>query len=352
MIYLFGLLILLLLNLVIKNNRKVFLFLSAFLIILIMSLRGSNVGTDSETYLHLFDLASNGYKTLLDSKAPLFVAVLKVHSWLFGTGESSYFFITSLLIIVPLWWAIYLSGVPEKKAILVYYLLFFQSSLNETRTYISISLVILSYVLSRQHTKKNSFISLFILFIAVFIHKIAVIGIPILALSFMSLGKMNKRKIIMVFITCGCLFLNVFVNFFSGYFSVYANTLASVKDTVGASAYIFQILMVITLIQSFCIIRKRKDTLVVIKKDDYDNMVIVLFSEVMIFIAGGNTWYIQRILKYLEIFVIFLFPILEKISNKYRQLYCCAFYIIAIFLFIYGIIRNLNGVMPYTFFWQ
>ena len=147
------------------------------------------------------------------------------------------------------------------------------------------------------------------------------------------------------------LLLGTFLNMFMSEFPVYTNTLETVNDTVGASAIVFQIPLIISLILSFYLINKRKDSNGNITQKDYDNMTVLIFAEVILYIFAGNTWYIQRILLYLEIFIVFMFPVICNIHNKYRQIYQLIVYIVSCFLFAYGIYRNLNGVMPYEFYW-
>ena len=352
MLYILGLLIIFLLGYCKRLNDKAFLFCSAVMILLIMSLRGSTVGTDSASYLSLFRSIAAGEITSLHAKAPLFVFIMKVVSKAFGTSNQVYFGTTALLVVIPLWIAISLSGVSVRNAVITYYLLFFQSSLNTTRTYISVSFVMLAYVLARKKKMRTIVESVLFLTIAFFIHRIALIGIPIVAVSFLDLTKKKNRQIIMMLTAVCCLCLGAFINLFVKIFKVYASTLGSVKDTVGASAMVFQLLIIITLCHVFYLLRKRRDSAGVISREDYDNMAVVLFAEVMLFIAGGTTWYVQRVLTYLEMFTVFLFPVVDRTKNKYRMIYRIIFIVFSFFLFFYGIGRNLSDVRPYVFFWE
>lgn len=353
MVYLGGLLLLLLMSIGIKkNNDKMFLIWSAVLLILIMSLRASFVGTDSQNYTYLYRIIANGGNTILSEKAPLFTLILRGASYIFGDSPQAYFFLTSLMVVVPLWIAVYISGVPSRTAIILYYLLFFQQSLNGTRTFVSVSLVMMSYFLLKKKTKTSVILSSTSLISAIFIHKIAIIGFAIVGTSFLKTDKKSVRNAVILATIIISLSLGIFLNLFLRLFPVYADTLELVNDTVGASAIVFQIPLVISLILSSYLINKRKDSNGNITKKEYDNMAVLLFSEVILYIAAGRTWYIQRVLLYLEMFIIFIFPVIEKTHNRYRQLYRLIVYTVSIFLFVYGIYRNLNGVMPYEFFWQ
>lgn len=352
MIYISGLFTLLLLGKCAKKNNIVFLALSGFLLILLMSLHSVSVGSDSENYYNLFSITANGGTTVLYSKSPLFHWIMKYTSLLFGTSTVAYFGTTAILIIIPIWVGIYILEIPCRKAVLLYYLLFFQTSLNGTRTFVSIAFVFLAYALSRKRTVKTFLLSFCLIIASFFIHNIGIIGLPIILISFLNLESRKMRRIVMLTTIALCLGLGSFINLFLNIFDVYSKTLESVADTVGASAIVFQILLIICLLQVFYLIRKRKDSEGAINKEDYDNMSVLLFAEVMIYLAGGGTWYIQRILLYLEVFIICLFPIVDGIQNKYRKIFRATVYVFSMFLFLYGIYRNLNGIMPYQFFWQ
>lgn len=353
MIYIVGLFFLLFISIIIKKkNDGLFLLISGIFLILLMSLRSYNVGSDSFNYYNLFCVTAQGGVTVLIQKAPLFYMIMKVFGTLFGGFPQIYFIITALLVIIPLWLGIYISKVPCRKAVLLYYLLFFQTSLNGTRTYISVAFVFLAYTLARKKETKDYVLSGILLVAAFFIHKIAIIGIPIIAISFLNLEKRILRRIVLAITAISCLLLNLFIRLFMKFFNVYEDTLEIVTDTVGASAVVFQLLMIFSLLNAFYLIKKRKDARAIIKKEDYDNISVLIFSEVVLYIAGGTTWYVQRILSFLNIFIILLFPVMVKIKSKYRQVYIICTYIIAVFYFAYGLVRNLNDVMPYTFFWQ
>lgn len=352
MVYFGGLLLLLLMGIGIKkNNDKMFLIWSAVLLILIMSLRSSSVGTDSQNYTFLYRIIANGGTTILSEKAPLFTFILKGGSFIFGDSPQAYFFLTSLMVIAPMWIAIYISGVPSRTAVILYYLLFFQQSLNGTRTFVSVSLVMLSYFLLKKRTKTSVILSLTSLISAFFIHKIAIIGFAIVGTSYLKIEKKNVRNAVIVATTIISLSLGTFLNLFLSVFPVYADTLETVNDMVGASAIVFQVPLIISLILSFYLIKKRKDSNGNITKKDYDNMAVLIFSEVILYIVAGKTWYIQRVLLYLEMFIVFLFPVIDKTSNRYRKIYRLIVYTVSLFLFTYGIYRNLNGVIPYEFCW-
>ena len=83
--------------------------------------------------------------------------------------------------------------------------------------------------------------------------------------------------------------LGTFLNLFLSVFPVYADTLETVNDRVGASAILFQIPLIIGLVLSFYLIKKRKDSNGNITKKDYDNMAVLLFSEVLLYIVAGKT---------------------------------------------------------------
>ena len=353
MIYFVTLLIILLLSVTMKSTRrKQFLIITAVILILLSGLRSTYVGADSWNYYHLFRVTADGAKTSLYAKSPLFHYLMLVISKLFGSSTVTYFTFTSAMVVVPIWAAIYIEEINCKSAVILFYLLFFQSSLNGTRTYIAIAFTLFGYVLFRKKELKYKFGAAISFIIAFSIHRIAIIGLLILFISMIKLEIKRNRRIVITLIIIMTLSLNFFIRMFTIFFDAYSNTLETVTDTVGASAVVLQAIMIISLVQTYYLIRIHKDRQMTINQGNFDNLSIILFSEVMLFIACGRTWYGNRILGFLEIFIILVFPIINNVSNKYSQIYRMLIYTIAMFLFAYGTIRNLNAIMPYEFFWQ
>lgn len=353
MIYVIGLCILLLASILINDNhRRAFLIVSGVTLVLIMSLRSDAVGTDSRTYYKLFLIAINGGPTALDDKAPLFRYLLKSVAIIFGSSKFTYFATTALLAVVPMWIAIFLSQVNCKYAVLLYYLLFFLTSLNITRTYISIAFVVLAYELAKRKSITRIVLAILALTIAFFIHKIAIIGVAIVALSFLNLEKKRTRRSVMAVVIAMCLSLGLLFNLFIARFNMYASTIANVHDKVGASALVYQVIMIASLTQAIYLLKRERNGNADISPNDFNHIMMLIFTEVMLFLAGGTKWYVQRVLEYLEVFVIFIVPVMDSIPNKFRKIYRTTVFATAGILFAYKILRNLGNVMPYTFFWQ
>ena len=72
--------------------------------------------------------------------------------------------------------------------------------------------------------------------------------------SFLKIEKKSVRNAVIFATTMISLSLGTFLNLFLRLFPVYADTLDSVNDTVGASAIVFQIPLIISLILSFYLI--------------------------------------------------------------------------------------------------
>lgn len=354
MIYIVGFCILLILSLI-KNNRindRFFMFFSAGICFFIMAFRSSSVGTDSAMYLNLYDLETSGYSTLLSVKAPLFVWFLRFISCLFPNWNQIYFVFTAFVIITVIWLAIHYSKINCRKAILLYYLLFFLDSLNGTRTYVAAALVYLSMVLFLEKDRFKKIISIILLLIAIFVHNTAVVGIIILLIESLDLSDSKTRKLVTTSMFLLLLLLNPAIDIFVRYFPVYSDTLQNVDDKVGASAVVFQLIFLFSAIIALYCIRKKYDCVSKIGKKSFDNFAVLTIAELLFYFAGGKLWYVQRALIYFEIPIIAFFPILSNIKNRYKSVYNFSVWVVAIFIFLYRIFRNLGNVSPYTFFWQ
>lgn len=334
-----------------KTGYRFFAKVSAIQLILLMGLRKFTVGSDSANYLRLFKGIANGSHTSLDLKSPVYVIGLRLIAAIAPNYEQIYFVATAVIIIVLLWRTIALLKVPFKKAVITYYLSFFLISLNLNRTFVAIALVMYAYALMRN--KKIGF-AILVEIIAVLVHATALVGVAVLIIGYLDTDSKKSRKKILGGIIVGTLFYRMSFGIFIRLFPVYENTLENVNDTVGASALIFQIGIMMLLV--YILYLQKKMTICKClngtQVSNLKNISLVLFLAIAIYIVGGSTWYIQRIIIYLNIIAVFAFPLCDLVKNKYRMIFRTSYYIIFGFVFLYRIFRNLGGISPYLFYWQ
>ena len=321
-------------------------------LVLIMGLRKNTVGTDSKSYTVLFRNIADDNITNLNDKSPLFVILLKNISKLLGKSDQIYFFTTGIVIITFVIIAIIKSRIDIRNGIILYYVMFYLPSLNATRNYMAIAIFFAGFFMLKSQNKKETIIGILLCVSAIFIHSSAIIGIPILVIVNTNLSKKRNRIFIISSAVIAILAYKVFIGYFIILFPIYTNTINSINDTVGASARVFQLSILICFVQSIIIKKKELYNIGGLLNDYTQIITILLAIELGMFIVGGNTWYFQRFIIYMEILSIPLFVNNNRIKNKYRQVTKVSFVITIMFCFVYRILRNLGDVSPYLFFWQ
>lgn len=208
-VYIFGFLTsILIIGYAQKKNKSTFILLSIIAIFIpcfIAAFRDKTIGTDVLVYVeplknsainseniteyfnsYWFHIWRNYYVSSYEIGFSILVYVV---SKLFGNLQFVLFFI-QLLTIVPL----YLSLVPKRKeypiwlAMAVYYLMFYNASLNMMRQWIAMSFLLLSFRSLTNENKKSGF---FWFIVAYLFHSSALIGI-IIYFAYKFIYKQNK----------------------------------------------------------------------------------------------------------------------------------------------------------------
>ena len=336
-----------------------YLIITGIHLSLIMGLRSQFVGSDTLNYYNIYSIITNsdntfsGLKDLLGShsvftKAPVWTIMLKMVSIVSGEWKQTYVLFTGIFIITILCICIYLSKVPCRRATILYYLLFFTTSLNGTRTYMAICMVVLGYILL---CNKHKFGILFFI-VAIFIHNTSIIGIALILLSFLDISQKKMRRLMLFSIVVFLAGYQGIITLYVMFFPIYASTIDDTLNQVSASNIWIQIIYITCFIQALYIGRKKINIQEQNNTIGYRNLTIVILLEILMAVVGSNAWYIQRVLMYLQIFVIFLFPQLNNVKNRYRQIAVFIVYAGSFALFIYRIMHNLGGMVPYKFFWD
>ena len=111
-----------------RQRDLIFLSVSALQLILIMSLRGKYVGTDTGMYVGLYSsIYKNrdlGFSDLLKTeetfqKAPLWTLLMKGVGIIFHGWEQGYMIFTALFIIIFFWISFYISEVDCAEAVIL-----------------------------------------------------------------------------------------------------------------------------------------------------------------------------------------------------------------------------------------
>jgi hypothetical protein len=322
-----------------------------------MGMRGSSVGSDTLGYYEIYKIVMNSGASIPDlmqahavfPKAPLWTLLLKGVSILFPQIPQIYFWFTGIFIITAIWLSIYISKVPCQLAVILYYLLFFTTSLNGTRSFMAISLVLLGYVLLDNN---KTIIGACLIVAAIFIHNTAIIGIPIVLIKYMNFSKKMMQLIMGSIVIAFFLLYQKFINLYLSIFPVYITSVLNTPDTVSGKNIITQIIYVCCFLYGIYLSCRKSIHMDISNRHRLRKLCLIMLLEILVAIVGMQIWYFQRVLIYLQLFVVVLFPKLCTYKNRYRKLAPLIVYSVSIAFFTYRLIRNMGGVMPYVFYWQ
>lgn len=347
-----------------KISKRILIFLSLFLPCLMAGLRNVSVGTDTNEYVYRAYNISNYSNSLIqfirNSKWDTYRSdyLYMTLTWIIcklGFSFNFLLFIYECLIIFTLYLAIKRINKNNINLILgmfVFYLLFYNATLNMVRQSIAISFILLSFsYLYSSKGNKERFLSLLYTLIAIGFHSSAIICIPILLLYILynNIKLRNKIYITILLVTLSILFLIFYkpILLFLGNSKIYKKaieylTVYSFFD-INYTKIILNIFLLI-----FILISKKE---YLNNKIDYEFGIMIGCINFIITLLGTFVHYADRISYYLFYLIILFYvtPIdLKKKNNKILMLsllgICLAYWIYIILL------KNVNNTLPYVFY--
>ena len=330
------------------NNIKIGVVF--FLYACVLCLHSVYVGTDTLNYSRIFRLIGktgikNIHKLEIYGKAPLWTLIMKFVSTLLGSSTNVYIFISGLLVILPLVYALKLLGEDTKASLTLYYILFLLPAMNGTRTAIAVAFFFLGIAFLY---RKNIWASLVTLVMAFFIHKTVITAFPICLIFFKKIDIRVFAVMVVVFIGA-MFFLDRFVEMFASHFTEYEDSIASNRNfTVGGKNVVYQIGYLLTAVYAVLVLRTKKlDSAV---KDKIYKFSAVCVLEMAIAVVGMQSWYLIRINNYYQIFIIALIPMVFKYKKSCRNIILIIILSVFVFGFFYRIYTNAGDIYPYTTF--
>ncbi len=359
-----------------KSLRKIYTFLGLSLPILLAVIRKDVVGIDVNVYMTPTLEAADNSSSL---KGFLQLKSLN-NTW--GTVDFGYsliiyfcskyffglhglFFINELLCLVPVYFGIklfnrYMSKyraeriIPIWLAILVYLFVFYNSSLNQTRQAISMSLMILTFGLM---LNKKYLITIIIFPISLLIHSSSLVFLGVLFIYLIC--KFNIKFLQMLLILFSILFLFFYDEFF------YLGISTLIKIGIIRDKYIGEImagssefnLSFLWLVVVFFLL------FITIIMDKKYNIWIDRFFFLNAFVSLGMMLFASkyisfgRLQQYFLYFLVFIIPEFKLIlSDKSKLDFYLHIAIILLFVFSYWFIGiglvDPTGTKDYLFFWQ
>ncbi|MSE04354.1 hypothetical protein GKC34_15200 (plasmid) [Lactobacillus salivarius] len=357
-----------------KSNIKLLMAISLFFPVAIAAFRADIIGTDVQVYARqLYNIAINSknFDEFLNMKWYAIWRFKEVSEFELGytilvylsAKLKSFAFLlgcTQFLTIFPL----YLSLNRYKNrykyivtiGLSIYYLLFFNMSLNMMRQWIAMTMIMLAYV----HLKDSKYVQSTIIFIiAVLFHRTAIIGLGVL-ITYVLLRK-NKREIflkfstkrynlnIVIFITIMTLLITTVL---SNSFRMMLTNLLGLSDystyvngTVAIS--INQIYTDIPVLLLFLMIWKRRKNI-----EDYTFLTFCIFSNIVLSQLSSVMAYSSRIVLYISVFKMLIVPIyLNNLQGRLKKI--ITLILILLFYSIYWyytyVIKGTDATVPYVF---
>ena len=354
-----------------KHNRY---FKTAFIIIalvipcLMAALRGLSVGTDTGGYVHnLFDKVGDvdSYGDMVSLSSELYNSTDRLYlliTYVIGKCGLPFqvlLFIYQALIILPVYFAIKLNAKDTKRIVfgmLIFYLMFFNLSLNMLRQSIAIAFSILGFALFvNKDGFRDRLLSIFLIVIAFGFHDTAIVMIPIYILYILfNSSKIDQgvKNAFVTIISCLMLLIIVFykpILYHIGTSGLYPKALTYLEShsifDINYLGAIGNIIIILVLIW----VRKR------IKRED-ENPLFPLLLAIVTFAFGiisAFITYTDRIAYYAYFTILLLyFPrylLMRNDNNKdLLPLFVVLFFIIHWIIVI--MINNSNETLPYVLY--
>lgn len=370
-IYIFSLLIFIFLSIVLKayyeiNQRKSqILIIFTFIVIfgVLAGIRHFEVGTDTKLYSSLF--LSSGmnstWENIATSKYPVYDLYSSV-LYRVNDNPQIMIFVNSLIIICSVGYSVKkLSLQPYTSCILYITLYFYFNSMNISRQYIAMGLLLIGVTFLLDNKIKHYFI---IYVLAVLVHSTAIFGIVFYLLYRI---KWTSKKFVILVILGGILpsildkLLQLYVSFFP-YYEMYGNT-QSATDNITSQSEGNKILLSLFYLVFLIIglyIRNRKE---IIDQKKFDFLNAIVLMGVLIGIIFYKNILISRVEMYFTIFMIIYIPetienfnliYLKNIQTRKKIKFLIYFTVILISMIpmFFQLNKGISGVIPYKFFFD
>lgn len=330
-----------------RKNTSVgnfFVLLISLQLILLLALRGENIGIDTRSYISRFYKYGNmSWKDIFDNHQEIGFSVL-LKSVNYFTDNVQWMLVASaFLTIVPI------SIIIKKYSsnIFLSFLLFiafgyFGFTFSGIRQGIAMGILIYSYSYIRD---KKLVLFLITVFLASLFHSSAIIFLPA---YFVSQIKINKYSI--VAISLSWFFVFVFkshiYSFFETRFFSTPDNFYKLKQT---SAYMWTIMMNVIAVVSIIISKE------ITKKNKYFEQLVMLMctgSILTLFLAIGSN--AKRISEYYCVFLILLIPEMNNafVNPMLKSTINIMISIAVLGMFLWSINLNEYRIIPYKFFFQ
>ena len=335
-----------------KNKNRTFLVMAFAAIWLVQSLRGTNVGLDTDQYTYAFNNAKIGYFPL---KWEFLFGLLIRLSVMLSDSPQIMFAIASLIILTGIFVFID-QNLPDNMSkfwAVFFFVVFTQyfSTMNLLRQSLAMSFGCNIYtVFNKCHTRRKYVLSAILLIIAQMFHSS---GFVCVLLIFPFIFEADRKMIFL------CMFMAVASYFLYGFAlgiflrvaPRYARYIGGRLDAAGQSGVytLFALIDTIIIVLSLIYFDPHKE-----KNLNIYRLLFVISYSVALIILQRKISLAMRLGYYFELFMILLIPeFINRFEIHTRVPVKFAAYMLGWAYFIYSMTAsNARGCVPYTFFWQ
>lgn len=351
-----------------KNKIIKFLLITIGLLIpcLMAGFRGLSVGTDTNGYvLNLYKNAKSidHFSGIISFSKRLYYSTDYIYlfiTYIIGHNQLSFqllLFIYEAFIILPIFISMYMNKKDDKDVLFgmfLFYMMFYNLSLNMIRQSIAISFTILAFfIVKNEKIKYKNILSLFVLLIGYGFHDTALFSILIMCLYLLFNNnriKENNKKIMFSVIIFLCLLCVIFYKpvlslisslgiyskadmYLHRYSSFDFNFLGTLRNVI--------LLVIVLSFKKFYIENK----------ENYIFILLITILNILIGLLGTFVTYADRISYYLYFTILFIYiPMLSPKTLKINPKLLIFIVFTVIYWFVVIFMNNSNETLPYVFF--
>jgi len=322
----------------INRDKEIFLIIAFIILTFISGFRAIEVGTDTKSYIELFNRLLIGIK---DTHNEYGYVIFNNLVGLFSKNPNAIIIATSIFINLGILSFIYYNSKNVWLSVYLYITMYYYFfSFNYVREFMAIALVVNSYYFLK---KKKIFLFLLFITLAVSFHTTAIIGL----LLYFAYWKSSNLKVIYLIFGISIVFLfkfDVIMSYFFQYFPRYNVYSGSYLDRSGGIMIIvLYFLIFITLV----FFKSRSNN------SEYNTMIIISCISAALSIIGYKHFIFVRPALYFYIFSIIIIPeIISRFKPKNRHLVLLLICVTSFMYMLYYFNNNWHNVLPYGFYFN
>ncbi len=329
------------------KQKKVFLLMVFIPLFLIMGYRGVTVGTDTNLYEYLYNVACNrdlSYIFIANDNSPLYTLYSIFIGKIFGPGNAITV-INSFIILLLTAIFIYKNSnhvVISTLLFLEFYHYFY--AFNISRQYLAILIIANAFVFLN---KKNIWKYLFCCLCATLVHATSIVSLIFIPLMYLDSKNYKKiEKIYFISIIIILLLFNPIFNIFTSIFPHYSVYISASATSRGRRWILYLMYLIFSLL--FYILRKRKVFLENEVKE-INSLNLINIVGILLGFFSLNIDVFSRLCNYFFIFIIIFIPkLFDKFKNIKTRVLLYVLLIIIMFVPMIILLKDNNGeILPY-----